>query len=418
MPRNQNIASIPGLQAIVAAARQTKRVPRNPRHSFYIQHRPYVLQPFMIAPVVPGETLKRLTCQARVVSDPIKDPLIGWWNEKYYYYVKHRDLEIRDHLTELMLNPAKTLTSLNEAASVPYYHFGSTVNWLKECMKRIVQEDFRNHDENWDSFILDGLPQASINSQDFTHSAYLSSETPAGGFVDTPAPDIVDEKFRQWEHLQNFGLTQLTYDQWLEQYGVRPATETEDPHLPEMVRYQRSWTYPSNTIDPVSGAPSSALSWVDDFSADKDRYFKEPGFLVGFACVRPKVYLGNLKGSAVGLMNDMYSWLPAMTNVNEHHLSLKKVTGGSGPIQNSGVTPGGDYWLDIRDLLIHGDQFHNMPTVPNAVALPAAATMQRRFASSADVDALFKVATANKIRQDGITSMTILGTQQDFTPAS
>ena len=369
----------------------------------------------MIAPVLPGETMKRLTCQARVVSDPIKDPLIGWWNEKYFYYVKHRDLHARADFTEMMLNPEHDISANFEAASVPYYHFGGTVNWLKLCMQRIVEEDFRNEGEEWDDFILDGLPMASINAADFMDSAYLASDVPAGGLVDTPAPAEVDEKMRQWQHLHDFGLTQLTYDQWLQQYGVRPPDESEDPHLPELIRYQRSWAYPTNTVDPTTGTPSSALSWVDDFSADKDRYFKEPGFIVGFACVRPKVYMGNLKGSAVGLMNDVYSWLPAMTNVDQHYMSLKEVTGGAGPLQNTGATPGGDYWIDLRDLLMHGDQFVNVADIPNEVSLPAA-NLQRRFALETDIEAMFTTAGKDLVRQDGIVSTTILGTQQDYTP--
>jgi hypothetical protein len=68
-----------------------------------------------IAPVLPGETMKNLLLQARVVSDPIKNPLIGWWCEFYFFYVKHRDLDDRDVFTEMMVNPATTTSSLNEA---------------------------------------------------------------------------------------------------------------------------------------------------------------------------------------------------------------------------------------------------------------------------------------------------------------
>ena len=53
---------------------------------------------------------------------------------------------------------------------------------------------------------------------------------------------------------------------------------------PELITYSKEWTYPSNTIDTTSGAARSAVSWAVQLKADKDRYFKEPGFLVG-VCV-------------------------------------------------------------------------------------------------------------------------------------
>ena len=42
------------------SARRTGRVTRSPRHTFQLRHRPFLLQPFMLAPVIPGETMKSL----------------------------------------------------------------------------------------------------------------------------------------------------------------------------------------------------------------------------------------------------------------------------------------------------------------------------------------------------------------------
>ena len=75
----------------VANLAQQRRVTRRPQHTFQLRHRPWEIQPFMLAPVLPGETMQNLLLQARVVTDPIKNPLIGWWCEHYVFYVKHRD---------------------------------------------------------------------------------------------------------------------------------------------------------------------------------------------------------------------------------------------------------------------------------------------------------------------------------------
>lgn len=86
----------------------SKRVLRNPQHRFSLQTRPYQLQPFMIAPVLPGETMKNLLLQARVVTHPLSPDLrlVGWWNEYFFFYVKHRDLaeDIRPLVSEMVLD--------------------------------------------------------------------------------------------------------------------------------------------------------------------------------------------------------------------------------------------------------------------------------------------------------------------------
>ena len=70
-----------------------KRVQRAPAHPFSLKTRPFQIQPFLISPVLPGETLTNLVHQSRTVTKPIKDPLLGWWTEHYYFYVRLRDIE-------------------------------------------------------------------------------------------------------------------------------------------------------------------------------------------------------------------------------------------------------------------------------------------------------------------------------------
>ena len=75
------MARLPRTVQTAQAYRNTRRTPRMPRYHFNLATKPYQLQPFCIAPVLPGETLDRVQMQARVVSDPIAEPLVGWWNE-------------------------------------------------------------------------------------------------------------------------------------------------------------------------------------------------------------------------------------------------------------------------------------------------------------------------------------------------
>ena len=39
------------------------RIQRRPKHSFNVKHQPFTIQPIMIAPVIPGETMTNLLLQ-------------------------------------------------------------------------------------------------------------------------------------------------------------------------------------------------------------------------------------------------------------------------------------------------------------------------------------------------------------------
>ena len=83
----------------------------------------------------------------------------------------------------------------------------------------------------------------------------------------------------------------------------------------------------------------------------------------------------------------------------------------------TGITDVNGYWLDIRDLFSYGDQFVTsvVATDANLVSLPTT-TGAKRYVTAADISGLFKTATtAEFVRQDGTVSLTIAGTQQDYT---
>lgn len=399
-----------------------RRVGRYPEHPFHIRHQPWQVQPFMIAPVVPGETLKNLLFQSRAVTDPIKNGLIGWHLEYWWFYVKHTDLiDVAEDLKEMHLNMDKDLSALYAAADVSTYHYGGTINWTKRALDRVIEEYFRNEAEDTSTYEINGIPISAVNLKNWTDSLSLPTEvTPPEitvGVDDKINAAEVDAMMRQWEFLRDHNLTDKTYEDYLADFGIRKTTV--ESHRPELLRYVREWSYPANTIDPTSGAPTAAVSWAVSARADKDRFFKEPGFIIGLTCARPKVYMRNLKGSAVGMMVDAISWLPAIMR-DDPSTSLRLVPDGSGPLLTL-PNPATEYLVDIRDIFVHGDQFVNFDTAAtdaNMVDLPLA-TLAKRYADADDANALFSqfgtTPALNKIRQDGITKLTIMGTQVDHT---
>lgn len=79
---------------LAPAYQRSDRRARRPQHTFNIRWRPFQIQPFVLAPVLPGETLKNALIQAQIWSDPLGVAMknSGWWLECFLFYVKHRDL--------------------------------------------------------------------------------------------------------------------------------------------------------------------------------------------------------------------------------------------------------------------------------------------------------------------------------------
>jgi hypothetical protein len=405
----------------VQEAGKQKRVTRRPKHTFNLTTRPFQIQPFLIAPVLPGETMDFLLMQARAITDPLANPLIGWWKEYYFFYVKHRDLAGRDDFTEMMLDSEKDLSSYTEAANVKYYHSAGTLNWAKLCLVRVVEEYFRNEGEAWDDTTIDGMPLAGINHESWLNSVISGDNYSTDDFdADLNADDTytaaeIVKATNMWFKLRERNLTDKSYEDYLRDSGVS-VPDAEEPHTPELIRYVRDWTYPTNVVDPSTGSPTSAASWSIAERADKNRYFKEPGFIFGVTVTRPKVYLQKVDGGAVDYLNDAFAWLPAIMH-QDPQTSLREQADDDGPLATIFTDTGG-YWWDAKDLFLYGDQFINYDyssvTDKNFVALPEA-DLSRRFISSTDADNFYS-GDDKTIREDGVVDLSIRSVLTDTTP--
>lgn len=413
MPRN-TLGNPKAMQVVEIPQRRRKR--RNPKHTFHIRQEAYQIQPFMIAPVLPGETLRLGMYQIRAVTDPIKNPLIGWWLEQYFFYVKHTDLDGREDFKSMMLDPTHDLSAYDKVTSVPYYHAGPGISWMHLCMERIVEVYFRDEGENWTDHVINGLASAKLKGNSWTDSLIDATVLDEGGSPQDGTETLkeLDVMQKNWEFLSQLQMTDQTYEQWLATYGVK--TGDAELHYPELLRVNESWTYPSNTIDPADGSPVSACSWSIAERLDKDRFFKYPGFIIGVNIARPKVYFSKQVGAAVGMMDDALSWLPAIMR-EDPATSLKELitgtTAGAGALQ---ANPTNGYWYDIKDLLLYGDQFLNFAlsaTDAGLVSLPSAA-LNYEYAVDADTDALFTGA-GKEIEIDGIVSLSIDGAIEETT---
>lgn len=400
---------------------QRKRVFRRPQYTFNLTTRPYQIQPFMIAPVLPGETLQNGLMQARVITDPVVNRLVGWWKEYYWFYVKHRDLANSAHFQAMMLDADYDLSGIYSAAKTYHYSHAGTVDWVGECLTAVVEEYFRDEGELVTESTIDNLPGAKIMDQRWLDSVaneddYDAPDDPeiTVGVDDKIAASEIETAMRNWEFFRANGLTEMSYEDFLASYGVRlPSIED---HRPELLRYVRSWQYPVSAIDATDGSAANAVVWSMSERMDKPRFFKEPGFVFGVTVARPKLYFGLQNAGAVGLLKNAYAWLPAILT-NDPRAALQKITAGAnGPLSSNTD----NYWVDLRDVFLYGDQFINYAvatavTEGAAVAMPTAA-LNKKYPTAAMVDALFADATNfDKIREDGVMNLNILGHQVDAT---
>lgn len=419
---------------IAPAYAATKRVQRRPVHRFNLKTKPYVIQPFAIAPVLPGETLKSVMLQSQCWSDPLAGGVmknIGWWKEHYVFYVKHRDLlgydaasdGIGKDLIDMFVTGESLSGHVDADGNVATYCPPGGIDYVLEAVKSIVENHFRDEGEAWNNATVDGLPVAKIygrGQSDWSESLTLQSQY-ADRAKDLASVDEIDELGdleREWLAQVEAGLMTMTYDDWLKTYGSRPvgptadAVEHPDRHVPELILWERQYQMPTNTVEPTTGIPATAVGWRTVKQERKAFAFREPGWLIGLTCVRPKVYLRYQLGNIASMMQTRQAWLPA---VMAHHLDAShlQIIESTGPLKDL-VGAETHYWIDLKDLLNHGDQFVNYAAAdaPPFVDLPAT-TGQRRYPSAGDVMQFFTDTVNGRFLEDGVLSLSILGRQQD-----
>lgn len=402
----------------VAEVSNQERIFRRPRHKFYLNTRPFAIQPFMIAPVLPGETIASFHFEAREVSQPLVSSIVGWGSEYYWFYVRIRDLNERDTLDDLFINPAGASLSTS-AANAKQYYGAKGYNFTEACLRRVVETYFRDSDETWNTQTVDtGIPKAQILDQMWLDSVVDTTvlDDGTGDPGATTQPETLDAMMDAYNYLRAMSLTQMTFEDYVATFGVKLLKLAQNK--PVLIKRIKEFSYPSNTVNPADGVPVSALSWVfkesvqgKDFATNKAIFAKEPGFVLGVHVIRPKIYMENQVGSLSHHLDTGLSWLPAIM-ADAPETSLREFTNANGPL--TGTTNG--YWVDMRDLFLHGDQFSNIALSGFAngnTAIPTAALV-RKYLGNTEIDALF--SGANKyIAADGVVQLGIKGTQRDYT---
>lgn len=414
------------------------RTRRSPRHPFNLKAvKPFQIQPFVCAPVLAGETLQNAMLQARCVTDPLADRLMGSHLEYYLFYVKMTDLDDNEDVENMLIRPGHDNTGLHSDTAEPKLFYnpigGSQINWIRRCLNRVVATYFRAEGEAANTHIVDGLPVAQVNIEDIRNS-YISNEVvedvdinigidpntanPADGPL--LSTEAVEDALRRFDQLRENGLVNMSYDQYLATFGI--STPSTNQRIPELIRYTKNWTYPTNTVEPTNGQASTAAVWSVSESANKKRFFREPGFIFGVQIVRPKMYSAEQISSALGCMTSYEDFLPRMESYDAWSSMVERPQN-SAPYA-SATSP---YLYDAKDLYLYGEQFvnHNLADTPRnnlpdmtAGLLENPDTVNRYYPSAADIASYFASSEAQSIETDGMATFNILGKQTDTSPTN
>lgn len=413
--------SITGRPQLAAPAARMQRRMRRPEHRAYLHFTPMVITPFMAAPVVPGETLKNLLWQARVITTPTTSNVLGWWLEYYFFYVKHRHMGGTigsDHLAMMLdLEYSLAAGSLHTADAAAFNAKIDDTRIVERSYEAIVREFFRGEGESdadgladagnllnyarvrmpgwWDSI----LPDTSLTT---LHGA--ASADSIGG-TDLDQVGELGRALETWRTLREMGVTNMEYDDWLRSFGVRIAAPQED--RPELIRYTKEWQYPSNavSVDSTAQRVSSVLSWSITERADKDRYFKEPGIILGCVIARPKWY-HDRQQAGVGQLKSALGWMtPFATGQYDPYLPAGGVSGHS---------------FDSRDLYNHGDQwlYASRGTLPTSMIAFPTSDGVFAYPTSTAINALFTDGSNGFVKMDAVVNLAVASgaVASDHTP--
>lgn len=409
---------------VVQPGQTRQRFHRRPNFPIAGTMKPFGLYPIMCHPVLPGETLKSATTKWSVVSMPVKNPLAGAWLETWLFYVKLTDID--QDLGNMFISDSYSSSGWTSASDLDY-EFTKTgqIQWIGHCLNRIMIDYFSNENEGF-PYIADNsqnIAQVKLNNVSWYQNMMFE---PAETALDTSGPRDAHEQLKAWEMLQQMQMTELTYERYLEQYGVK--AQRFQAGMPEILRYSRSWTRPRNHIDQSTGTPTSAWVWDDEMKAEKDKRFVEPGFIFQVATIRPKMYQAMLRYSMVGNLWGFSDWFPAY-NLTDPSAGVRNISTDDPVFDTSwnGAEGADELLYDHRDLLSHGEQFVNdwtnlpyaLPMSTQMSGLAAADTWDVRgeYCNVTDVNNLFSGATeaTRRCYYEGMTSLVIAGHTQDTT---
>lgn len=420
-------------QVQVPGTRQGEgRVGRRPETHFDLRFKPYQIQPFCLFPVLPGETMTNCTIQLQGWTDPLKAVCKNqiWHAEAYLYYVKMRDLPGWDDASDDIGKDLIDMFESNESLSSHQVAAGNAwsgcaaygVDFAARALERVVDAFWRDEGHPWNGpAAIDGVPIASVlgNRRDVTDHLTVASQYgdrranldwDASGTITV---DDIELAYREWVGQKDGPELDMDYEDWVRAAGGKAVTkndEREELHLPEELTGVREFSYPTNTVEPTTGTPSVAVGFRWRKGTRKMFRFEEWGWVLGVVCWRPKLLHGQQQGLFATMMQQRDNWFPPNMDPRSWspHMNLTET---QGPLAGNVTAAQVSYWVNLRDLMRHGEQFTNYTVVPGdgttARTPDGTAAYGYWYPSAADAMGPFADTAAGRIRVSGVVQLGI-----------
>lgn len=411
---------------IVQPGQTRTRKRRSPSFPIAGTMKPGGIYPIFATPVLPGETLNEAEMKWRVLSMPIRHPFVGAWLETWLVYVKLTD--ISPTMAEMFISDSVSDTAFLASGDRPHYFVKSgKIDYLKLATDRVVEAYFRDEEEpDWNTRLID-TDIHQLKRSEWSWAQNLMFKPSNMDMADMPSALPEAGTLTPLEIMKLAGMSEVTYEKYLMQYGVTAKAANAAADLPEILRYTREWTVPTNSIDAATGAPSSVWAWGGTLKAEKPKRFDEPGFLIWYGAIRPKLFDRSISQSLIGAMWGFSDFFPVY-NLEDPAAGIKQLDAGFVTNTSTGPVP---LIYDHRDLLSHGETFVNDWNGPYPLPQTAARSItdgseytdiRGQYVTEAEMEALFVEDTQQspddarrRAFYEGIASMTITGHVVDTT---
>jgi len=411
---------------IVQPGQMRTRKKRSPQFPIAGTMKPFGLYPLWATPVLPGETLNMAETKYRLISMPVRHPLTGAWFETWTVYCSLTDLN--ENFAQMFISEDVSPTAYQAGVDRPrYFTKSGQIDYIKLAMDAVVYNYFRDEEEpDWDTHLIDGVHMAKRQSWDWAANLMFKPTALDAAYLPSALPE--SDTLTPLEIMKLSGMSEITYEKYLMQYGVAQKEAVKESRIPEIIRYTRDWATPTNAIEPTTGRPSSAFSWSSTIKSEKPKRFDEPGFVITFGCVRPKMFDASLRGSMIGELWGFGDFFPVY-NLADPAAGLK-ILDAAHKVLNLPV--GTDALMyDHRDLLTNGEQFVNDLSGPYALPTTNARTLvdgsevwelRGQYPTETEIEAIFvesEEETPSDARMrlfyEGIASAEITGHVVDTT---
>lgn len=233
-----------------------------------------------------------------VIIDLIKNLIIGWKKEYFFFYVKMSDF-FDDIIKEMFIDfqNALLLVEVMVVDNVWYQFESGGFNWLKCGMDCIMKYYFWDEGEDFIWFGVLKYYQYFVYYCDMgIFDLIMDKDDMLQGVVILFVIDVQDfEVFMMvFEYLCVMGFVNMFYEDFFWLYGVNIKDLIEGKF--EFFWYLLDWQYLLNMINLEMGVLISVVLWVFKQFFCECKFFMELGFVIGFMVIWFKMYMGGQFG--------------------------------------------------------------------------------------------------------------------------